>query len=1121
MPKGLNLKNFGRRKSSANALDFEQEAPPASTQSSFRVLERSDKKSVTYGSRDSTVTRPFASPLNALRGKSADDLGLGPNRSVDSSRSRPGWPLSGARGSGGTTNSGSSGYYESSSASARHSSTSTLPSSLDQDHNEEDLFPVKRVQTMGMYQTVTANADEPPPPRSFTTRAARALSFGNKNAKASKDLPQDIPPVPPPHVANGAPLNSARSQSPYRERAMTTSSYASTAVPVKTELTLDGDFGRDDDFSNMFESLKRDHPLPPPPTAGSFHRTVRGTNDSSFLHADSLQESEPMFPPRTLSRNALSSSPKPLKLSREDTESPYSWDARSSNDALVSNSALSSPNTLDGSAPGPAVGNGITQAFLGNSKSGYSRVPERYNSPGPQRTASVDSYSSVMDDGKEKESEYPNRQAHVDDDDRWVRRVELRDPQGSNTVASPESSKATLSTQSTITRPALNTTQATPSGSRPAAVSPNSSTGDSWAAESNTTTPRAGRVDLKGKGRADNSMFDSSPVGPPSRAVRPPAHERTESGTLKKMTKAQFQALQRHEQSSAEQSEEEDLSGDDYDDDDDIQRAKNMAKQRQKQEANMSVYRQQMKKVTGGGPTDLPSSSASTVRPSMERGSSAPPAAGGVGLHFGGIGGTPPTETLKGKDDDGDDDDVPLGILQAHGFPSGSRPPTRQDGLDMSHQRRTSMAGSVVNGGAGQGNLPPFARRLPADPYFGAGLVNQSTRESLAMNSSGASVVGMPTGPMPPQMQQQSPGHPGGLVGIIAGEERAKAARRGSPNPVSGMYNPMGSSPLPSNMGMPRTMSMGNLPPPSMYGAPPVPSMPQMPGMGMGMGMGMGQMGMMPQMPAMDPGQQQMQQFMQMQMQLMQNMLSMQQAQMGQGPQTPQPQMQQPQQQAGDYLGVNFNNMQRPMSIASQQSQLQPQPPNQGRAMTMMNPPPGWNQASQPGAPRPNSAMPLSNGSYAPSVNGLNISGGGPGAGYTPSIAPSERSNIGMPSRYRPVTQNGETSRSQSMTSSLTLQAFQNQPASFQKQQTSPNLPGTPWNAKEVQTPKSTIRIVDKPKGAPKVASRPVDEDEDEGWAEMRKKREDKKKSKWGSKSKTASQSQQEPTLSDLYQGLE
>ena len=79
------------------------------------------------------------------------------------------------------------------------------------------------------------------------------------------------------------------------------------------------------------------------------------------------------------------------------------------------------------------------------------------------------------------------------------------------------------------------------------------------------------------------------------------------------------------------------------------------------------------KKVTGGGPTDLPSSSASTVRPGMDRASSS-----AASLHLGGISGTPPEASARGKTDDDDDEDVPLGILQAHGFPSSSRPPTRQ-----------------------------------------------------------------------------------------------------------------------------------------------------------------------------------------------------------------------------------------------------------------------------------------------------------------------------------------------------------------------------------------------------------------------------------------------------------
>ena len=52
---------------------------------------------------------------------------------------------------------------------------------------------------------------------------------------------------------------------------------------------------------------------------------------------------------------------------------------------------------------------------------------------------------------------------------------------------------------------------------------------------------------------------------------------------------------------------------------------------------------------------------------------------------------------------DDDDEDVPLGILQAHGFPTGGRPPTRQGENESSHQRRVSTTGSVVGGGAGVG----------------------------------------------------------------------------------------------------------------------------------------------------------------------------------------------------------------------------------------------------------------------------------------------------------------------------------------------------------------------------------------------------------------------------------
>ena len=109
-----------------------------------------------------------------------------------------------------------------------------------------------------------------------------------------------------------------------------------------------------------------------------------------------------------------------------------------------------------------------------------------------------------------------------------------------------------------------------------------------------------------------------------------------------------------------------------------------------------------------------------------------------------------------------------------------------------------------------------------------------------------------------------------------------------------------------------------------------------------------------------------------------------------------------------------------------------------------------------------------------------------------------------MASRYRPVQTNGDasTGRSQSLTSSMTLQAFTNpRPESRQAQS------------------KNTIRIVDKPKGTPKVSTHQVaaDEDEDDGWAEMAKKRSEKKFG-WRKKDNNASQ---EPALGDLYKGFE
>ena len=114
-----------------------------------------------------------------------------------------------------------------------------------------------------------------------------------------------------------------------------------------------------------------------------------------------------------------------------------------------------------------------------------------------------------------------------------------------------------------------------------------------------------------------------------------------------------------------------------------------------------------------------------------------------------------------------------------------------------------------------------------------------------------------------------------------------------------------------------------------------------------------------------------------------------------------------------------------------------------------------------------------------------------------------------MPTRYRPVTSgNDGMGRSQTMTSSLTVNAFNQQ-----RQQAASPTPQPPQD----QRKSTTIRMIDKPKGAPRVISKPMqaDEDEDEGWADMKKKRETKKKFGFGKKNKA------ESAIGDLYQGYD
>ena len=493
-----------------------------------------------------------------------------------------------------------------------------------------------------------------------------------------------------------------------------------------------------------------------------------------------------------------------------------------------------------------------------------------------------------------------------------------------------------------------------------------------------------------------------------------------------------------------------DESGDDYDDDDGLERDKQAAKQRRKQEASLAVYRQKMMKVTGETPSDLPNLRTPFPPPALHHGSGPPT----LSLNDG-----PPQASS-----DDEDEEVPLGILAAHGFPAKGRPPTAgAPGTNISFRSETyPPPAPSTAGGSRTSTLPAFARRLPQDPYYGAGLVNQANRESLAFgNKSPASVstAALSQAQPPPPPPQDGVPHPAGLVGVIAGEERARAARRGSPN-AQGGFGPA----LPQGM----------------------PS------------------------PMMDPTQAshqqmaQMNQFLQTQMHFMQQMQAMmaQGLPVGQHPPMPpahsqlpmpghgftSPQMAPPQQQW---------TMMPPTGMLTPQGPLMPRPLSHsapGSPAAVLQGP--RSQSVLGSGPMPWGGHPERRGSYAPSMMSGPL-GGGPGPGYPPSIAPSERSNIGMPSRYRPVSiapsalgDEGHLgpARPGSVVSTSVAAPPLRRPASRQL--------SVPHSSRPVSRLSGGSSSAATKKPPPQQS----DSDEEEGWEEMKAQREAKRRERLGKK---------------------
>lgn len=536
----------------------------------------------------------------------------------------------------------------------------------------------------------------------------------------------------------------------------------------------------------------------------------------------------------------------------------------------------------------------------------------------------------------------------------------------------------------------------------------------------------------------DDNMFDNVPLNserfntprqPAQKPVQKPAETPAKNKT---MTVSEFEKYRKDkevedrraevEKAREEVDDEEDEDEINYDDDEDeAEKSKQLAKQRRKQEAHMTVYRQQMMKVTGESAEPGPS------RPGMQMSLSTPNLV------------VPDASRNSSSEVSEDDEEVPLAILAAHGFPNKNRPPTRltqmmsnpnlRQAAQPSFQRPGSAAGHAQTA---SGSLPPFARGLPQDPY---GLVNAPPRESFALGG------GVPAG-------QNSPVPPGGLVGVIANEERSRALRRGSPQ-VPQMDNYQGM----------QQAGPGGFDP--VHGIPPQMMYPQ-------------------QMPMLSPGEQaqlqlnqQMSQFMQMQMQFMQMMAgggggNNMNNNVGNGPPRSAGHMGSNSMGAMQGMGSPGAAMGMPMGMdmnaGARGSFLEMPMMDQsmgdmhGRTMSLVQPSSSsWLQPPQPG--------------YAGSIRQQ-------GNGYTPSIAPSERSNVGLPGRYRPVSQMppgpgtpDHTRKSSMMGSTL-----------------------SPYS--DSQTLKPDDRASTKKSEASKSAGEDPDDDDEEGWAAMKAKR-DKKKSSW------------------------
>ncbi|KAF1845816.1 uncharacterized protein K460DRAFT_285287 [Cucurbitaria berberidis CBS 394.84] len=754
----------------------------------------------------------------------------------------------------------------------QHGSTSTLPSSTDTS-SDDNLF---------------ANLPRPQIPQNNSSSSSYSI----------KSMRKTLPSVPKP--SSGVSYqDQLPSDSNTRHRALTTSSYASTAVPPK--LNDDLDFGGSSFGDDMFSGLNRKSPELPRDVAGR-----------SLLSEKRTFQAEPIKIHPHLQVEA------PLK----------SWDSHGSADNL-----MSPPRSDDDSPPPPPP-------------------LHKYNPYAPVASESPTLHSSATfqdADAQHVRKSFMERKTY---------RESSPEPQPISISSSANSYETPLSSRSASSR----TNNTTPRAAFPpkAPVYPDTDEDDLFTPVK--VTPRPQPRPTPSPTAPTITEYNPAPTpAPVSAPTRAPSATSAGNANGRVMTQAEFREYQKRQMSKP--------SADESSDEEDYEDEEEAIKKREEEEI-MRRKNQQMH----------------FAREAMRRSTTAPGNPGGSGSVADGFSMGFPSETSI-KADEWEDEDIPLGILAQHGFPSQARSrfPTQPANPTPSYFPERPASAGVMSYRASQANLPAFARNLPADPYIGGGLVRPLNRESMGFNSFGqgpASIAGDSVasgmGMGSPLVYQDAGMSQPSLVDQIQMRDMTKqkymggaSAKKPQGGPFTGMLgqqmnssgqpqNPMRVSPMPNN---PMMNMMGG----------------QMPMMGMGMNMN----------PMGYPQDQysQMQQFQQMQ-----QMIAMQQMQLQQ--------MQQMQQDPRMSTSSPSNGFQGNMMGNGSFLGV---PGQQNRAMSFMS----------------------SNGNQQQrSMSGF------AGAGYTPSIAPSERSNIGLSARYRPVVNHSDSiSNGTSMTLQATGGANQGKPA--------------------------------------------------------------------------------------------